>query len=84
VQEVKIHTPFIKLNQFLKWVRAAETGSMANHMIQEGLVKVNDEVEIRRGRKISPGDRIEVSGVGMYLVTEEGSAEVDPEGPVDA
>ena len=34
----------------------------AKFIIQEGVVKVNGEVEIRRGKKLRPGDIIEVEG----------------------
>jgi len=68
MEKVKIHTPFIKLNQLLKWVKAAESGAAANHMISEGIVKVNGEQELRRGRKIYPGDVVEIEHVGSFLV----------------
>lgn len=65
---IKIHTEFIKLNQLLKWVNAVSSGAEANHLITEGFVAVNGEVELRKGKKIYPGDRIEVQGVGCFLV----------------
>ncbi|MGI6569793.1 MAG: RNA-binding S4 domain-containing protein [Caldicoprobacterales bacterium] len=68
MEKVKIHTPFIKLNQLLKWVSAADSGAMANHMITEGMVKVNGEPELRKGRKIHAGDLVEVEQVGSFLV----------------
>lgn len=52
----------IKLDQFLKWVGMVQTGGEAKLLIQEGLVQVNGEVEKRRGRKLSAGDRIAVHG----------------------
>ncbi|MEI6132648.1 MAG: S4 domain-containing protein YaaA [Bacillota bacterium] len=58
----KIQTEYIKLDQFLKWVGAVGQGSDAKMLIQEGLVKVNDEVEERRGKKLRSGDIVEVSG----------------------
>ena len=39
MEKVRIHTRFIKLNQLLKWVNAAESGAEANHMIAEGMVR---------------------------------------------
>ncbi|HOB20570.1 MAG TPA: RNA-binding S4 domain-containing protein [Candidatus Atribacteria bacterium] len=68
MEKIKIHTEYIKLNQFLKWVNAAESGAAANHMITEGLVKVNGETELRRGRKLYPGDRVDVADAGSFLV----------------
>jgi ribosome-associated protein len=52
----------ITLGNFLKLVGAAESGGDAKHLIQSGLVRVNDVVETRRGRKLAPGDRVEARG----------------------
>ena len=49
---IEITTEFIKLDQFLKYTGEAENGAMAKDMILEGLVKVNGEIELRRGRKL--------------------------------
>ena len=68
MKKVKIHTPFIKLNQLLKWTNAAESGAAANHMIAEGRGKVNGQPELRRGRKIYPGDTVEVDQAESFLV----------------
>lgn len=56
---VKINSDFIKLDQFLKWAGVAESGVMAKHMVLDGIIKVNGEVEERRGRKLYPGDVVE-------------------------
>ncbi|MEO1764997.1 MAG: RNA-binding S4 domain-containing protein, partial [Cyanobacteria bacterium J06629_18] len=42
----------IKLDQFLKFLGVAQTGGQAKHMIMDGGVKVNGELETRRGRKL--------------------------------
>ena len=59
---MKIDTPFIKLDSFLKAVDAVSSGGAAKVPIAAGEVRVNGEVELRRGRKLRPGDRVEVSG----------------------
>ena len=59
---VKIESEFIKLEQFLKFASIAQTGGMAKELIKESLVKVNDEVETRRGKKLYPGDVVEFEG----------------------
>lgn len=58
---IEITTEFIKLDQFLKYTGEAENGAFAKEMILDGLVKVNGEIELRRGRKLYKGDKIEVS-----------------------
>ncbi|WP_410208099.1 S4 domain-containing protein YaaA [Fusobacterium sp.] len=62
MEEVKISTEYIKLDQFLKWVGVCESGVDAKHFVVEGNVRVNGEVEIRRGKKLYQGDRIEAAG----------------------
>ena len=60
IEKVKISTEFIKLDQFLKWIAVVDSGSEAKEVILDGKVKVNDEVETRRGRKIYPEYKVEV------------------------
>ena len=57
---VKIDTEFIKLDQFLKWVGLVLNGADAKSIISKGLIRVNGEVEIRRGRKLRLGDIVEL------------------------
>ena len=54
-EEIKISTAFIKLDQFLKFCGLAETGGHA-----EGVVSVNGEVCMQRGKKLVPGDVVTV------------------------
>jgi len=58
--EISIDSEYIKLDQFLKLADIASTGGHAKFLILEGLVKVNGEVEIRRGKKLRPQDIVEV------------------------
>ena len=64
---MKIDTPYIKLDSFLKAVNAASSGGEAKFLITGGDVLVNGEIELRRGRKLYPGNRIEVGGK-VYMV----------------
>ena len=65
--ELKIESEYIKLDQFLKLADIASTGGHAIYLIQEGVVKVNGEVETRRGKKLVPGDVVEVEGNQITL-----------------
>lgn len=56
MNEIKINTDFIKLDSFLKWCGAVSLGSEAKMHILAGNVKVNGEVETRRGKKLLKGD----------------------------
>ena len=60
IEKVKISTEFIKLDQFLKWLAVVDSGSQAKQVILDGKVKVKDEVEKRRGRKIYPEYKVEI------------------------
>lgn len=62
MEKVQIQTEYIKLDQFLKWVGAADMGSDAKMMILEGIVKVNGEVCTMRGKKLKKEDIIEIIG----------------------
>ena len=64
---------YIKLDQFLKLAQIVMTGGQAKAIILEGLVKVNGEVELRRGRKLRHGDRVDVEGEAL-VVQVEGAA----------
>lgn len=57
---IKITTPFIKLDQLIKFAGISFDGAEAKEMILQGLVKVNGETEIRRGRKLYKGDTVTV------------------------
>ena len=67
MQAVKIETPFIRLQDLLKFAGAVGTGGEAKLLIQEGSVKVNGEVCAMRGKKLRPGDRVELDG-DIYVV----------------
>lgn len=56
MKEIQIDSEFIKLGQLLKLAGLADSGSYAKIFITEGKVKVNDEVDLRRGRKVYKGD----------------------------
>ena len=62
--KVKIRSDedYITLNVLLKIEDIIETGGMAKSYLASNPVKVNDALENRRGRKLYPGDLIEVEG----------------------
>lgn len=53
---------FIKLGQALKATGLAESGVDAKYAIQDGQVRVNGQVELRRGKKLVAGDMVEFAG----------------------
>lgn len=56
---IKLREEYIKLGQALKASGFVGSGVEAKSVIQEGLVKVNNEVEVRRGKKLYDGDQVE-------------------------
>lgn len=56
--EIKIKPPFIKLEQFLKLSGVSSTGGQAKNVIAEGLVSVNGEACLQRGKKLRGGEEI--------------------------
>lgn len=53
---------FIKLGQALKAAGFVDSGVEAKEVILDGLVTVNGEVDLRRGRKLYDGDQVEYDG----------------------
>lgn len=69
--EMPIRTEFITLDAFLKWAGVADTGGHAKTLIASGQVTVNGDVEIRRGRKLRPGDHVALQGAGRWVIAQE-------------
>lgn len=53
------HAP-VELYKVLKFENLAASGGEAKHIIADGLVRVNGQVETRKRKKISPGDVIKI------------------------
>ncbi len=66
--KIEITTEFIKLDSALKYCGVAENGAHAKEMILDGEVKVNGEVELRRGKKLYKGDKFKISGEEFEIV----------------
>ncbi len=56
--QIKIHKEPIRLSQFLKLANVVQDGLEAKIRILDGEILVNDELEIRRGRKLYTGDLV--------------------------
>lgn len=59
---IKLREEFIKLGQALKAADLVADGVDAKFVIQDGLVKVNGEIDTRRGRKLYDGDVVSFDG----------------------
>ena len=69
MQVIKLRDEYIKLGQALKAAGFVESGADAKDVIVQGMVKVNGEVEVQRGKKLYAGD--EVLFEGQTIRSEE-------------
>lgn len=58
---------FIPLINLLKLKGIAQTGGHAKLMVEDGEVKVNGEQELRKRRKLRPGDIVEIEGISIEI-----------------
>ena len=68
MQEIKLRDEFIKLGQALKAAGLVDSGVDAKLVIQDGLVKVNGETEVQRGKKLYDGDMVTFEGETIRIV----------------
>ncbi|WP_422936092.1 RNA-binding S4 domain-containing protein [Sinomonas sp. P47F7] len=69
MEDVEIREGTIRLGQLLKLASLVEDGVEAADLIRGGLVKVNGDIEERRGRQLAAGDVVEVKGQQVRLVS---------------
>ena len=60
--DVQIGPAGIRLGQFLKYAGAVESGGEAKTVLEAGEVRVNGEIEPRRGAQLSVGDEVTLGG----------------------
>lgn len=65
--EIKLKEEYIKLGQALKAANLVEAGSYAKLEILDGNVKVNGQVELKRGKKLYEGDIVEYQGEKIQI-----------------
>lgn len=58
METIKLREDYIKLGQALKACNVVESGVDAKFAIEDGLVKVNGEIEYQRGKKLRDGDTV--------------------------
>jgi ribosome-associated protein len=77
LREIGIREETIRLGQLLKLAGIVDSGSEVKALLGELPARVNGEPEIRRGRQLRHGDRVQI-GEHELLVT--GAAEASPPG----
>ena len=71
MEKTEILTPFIKLDQFLKFSGAALSGGEAKEMVAAGIVSVDGEKCLMRGKKLYPGAVVKIEaedGIFEFMV----------------
>jgi len=69
MKEFKIEEglPYIELIRLLKAMRIAESGGQAKMMVDDGIVRVNGEVEYRKRKKLHSGDVVEIFDETIHI-----------------
>ncbi len=68
----------IRLGQFLKLAELVQDGLEAKIMIQDNLVRVNGEIETRRGRQLVHGDQVQLGNTLCTVIGDQGKASTTP------
>lgn len=68
METIEISTPYIQLDQLLKFAGAVNTGGQVRWLLADGAVTVNGVPATERRKKLYPGDKVELAGGGSWLV----------------
>jgi S4 domain protein YaaA len=71
MQNMKINSEYITLQQLLKTIDVIQSGGMVKWYLAEHEVLVNGEHETRRGKKLYAGDVVSIPDLGEIQVTTE-------------
>lgn len=66
---IRITTEYITLGQLLKLASIIQNGGQAKGYLLQEEVRVNGEIDQRRGRKLRPGDVVVTSGIRIELLS---------------
>lgn len=68
MQTFTLEGEYIQMIQLLKVLNWVEHGAMAQWVVEEGLVKYNGKVDLRKRLKVKKGDRVEFDGQSVQLI----------------
>jgi ribosome-associated protein len=68
MEQFELKDEYIELIRLLKHKNWVESGGMAKVVVDDGLVKVNNEVEHRKRRKLRKGDIISFQGMKLAVI----------------
>lgn len=68
MEQIKLNEDYIKLGQALKAAGLVSSGVEAKIVIQDGLVRIDGEIDTRRGKKLYGGEVIEFDGQSVKIM----------------
>lgn len=68
MEKIILREEYIKLGQALKAAGFVDSGAESKEVIINGLVKVNGDVELQRGKKLYEGDIVEFDKKSIIIV----------------
>jgi ribosome-associated protein len=71
MKSVRINTEYIKLDDLLKFAGVLGSGGQAKAVIQDGLVKVDGEVCLMRGKKLRGGEIVEFDDIQIKVINND-------------
>lgn len=71
MENVRITTDMIQLDQFLKWASILQSGGEIRFLLDEDKILVNGILCKAKRKKLYPGDTVEIKDVGTYLIKGE-------------
>jgi ribosome-associated protein len=71
MRQIFIHGDHIALGQLLKLAGFVSTGGEVKYLLMETTIRVNGEIDNRRGRKLYAGDVVAVEGQEPIRVVNE-------------
>ena len=70
VEKINISSEYITLGQLIKFANIVSSGGMVKAILAEYTIYVNDILEARRGKKLYPGDKVLIKGIGTYRISK--------------
>lgn len=71
MEMIKINTPMIQLDQFLKWANVLQSGGEVRFLLDEKRIFVNGTLCTAKRKKLYPGDTVEIKDVGTFAIQGE-------------
>jgi len=68
MHDIPITGDMIRLGQLLKLAGAVDNGADVRPILEDGLVTVNDQVEMRRGRQLHRGDVVTLDAISVRII----------------